>query len=86
MNIVMWMLAGAIVGWVGFSFMRYNEERGLMVSAIIGAIGGLVGGKLLAPMLMTVPDAFSAAGLVFAAFVAAAALFAGDLIQDRWGV
>ena len=86
MNVVMWMLAGAIVGWIGFSYMRFNEERGLLVSAIIGAIGGLVGGKILAPMFMTVPDAFSAAALVFATVVAAALLFAGNLVYQRWGV
>jgi uncharacterized membrane protein YeaQ/YmgE (transglycosylase-associated protein family) len=86
MNIAMWMLAGAIVGWIGFSYMRFNQERGLLISAIIGAIGGLIGGKILAPMFMTVPDAFSVAALVFAALVAAAALLAGNLVYHRWGV
>jgi uncharacterized membrane protein YeaQ/YmgE (transglycosylase-associated protein family) len=89
MNIVLWMLAGAILGWVGFSYMRFNEERGLLVSAIIGAIGGLVGGKLIEPMFMdaqTVAGAFSTSGLVFAAIAAAGLLFAGNLVYNRWGV
>lgn len=89
MNIVMWMLAGAIVGWIGFSYLRFNEERGLLVSAIIGAGGGLLGGKLIEPMFMdpqAVAGAFSTSGLVFAAIVAAGALAAGNLIQNRWGV
>jgi len=89
MNIVMWMLAGAIVGWIGFSYLRFNEERGLVVSAIIGAIGGLVGGKLIEPMFVDAPavaGAFSASGLIFAAIVAAGVLFAGNLVYDKWGV
>lgn len=89
MNIVLWMLAGAILGWIGFSYMRFNEERGLMVSAIIGAIGGLIGGKIIAPMFTeaeAVAGAFSTSGMVFAAIVAAALLFAGNLVHSRWGV
>jgi len=88
MNIVMWMLAGAILGWIGFSYMRFNEERGLLVSAIIGAVGGLIGGQLIAPMFTeaAVAGAFSTSGMVFAAIVAAGLLFAGNLVHDRWGV
>ena len=89
MNIFIWMLAGALLGWIGFSYMRFNEERGLLVSAIIGAVGGLIGGNIIAPMFMAaqkVPDAFSASSLVVAAIVAAALLFAGNLIYQRWGV
>jgi uncharacterized membrane protein YeaQ/YmgE (transglycosylase-associated protein family) len=85
----MWMLAGAMVGWIGFSYLRFNEERGLVVSAIIGAAGGLLGGKLIEPMFMdpqVVAGAFSTSGLVFAALVAAGVLAAGNLIYNRWGV
>jgi len=89
MNIAMWMLAGAILGWVGFTYMRFNEQRGMMVSVIIGTIGGLVGGKMIAPMFsaaQAVPDAFSSSALVFAVAIAAAFLAAGNLIYNKWGV
>ena len=89
MNIVLWMLAGSALGWVGYSFLRFNEERGLMVSVIIGAVGGIVGGKLIAPMFTAaaaVPGDFSSSALVFAAAVAAASLAAGNLVYNRWGV
>jgi len=87
-DIAIWMLAGAALGWAGFSYMQYNEERGLMVSAIIGAIGGVIGGKLIAPMFTDAPvaGAFSISALVFAAIVAAGVLFAGNLIHNKWGV
>ena len=89
MNIVVWMLAGGMLGWVGFKFAGFNEERGMVVSIIIGAVGGFFGGKLIAPMFTAaaaVPEAFSLSALFFAAAVAAAALAAGNLVYKRWGM
>ena len=89
MNIVMWIVAGGILGWVGFAFVGFNEDRGMVVSVIIGSVGGLFGGKLIAPMFTaaaTIPDAFSLSAVFFAAAVAAAFLAVGDLVDKRWGV
>ena len=89
MNIVIWMLAGALLGWIGFSYLQFNEERGKLVSMIIGAVGGLIGGNVIAPMFMEaqkIPGDFNAAALVFAAIVAAGLLAAGNLVHNRWGV
>ena len=89
MNIVIWMLAGALLGWIGFSHLQFNQERGRLVSMVIGAVGALIGGNVIAPMFtaaQAVPGAFSASALVFAAIVAAGLLFAGNLVHDRWGV
>ena len=89
MNIAMWVLAGGVLGWVGYKFLDVNSGRGMIVSMIIGAVGGLLGGKIIAPMftaVAAVPADFSSSALFFAAVVAAAFLFAGNLIHDRWGV
>ena len=89
MNIAMWVLAGGILGLVGYKFLDVNSGRGLIVSVIIGAVGGFFGGKIIAPMfsaVAAVPADFSSSALFFAAVVAAAFLFAGNLIHDRWGV
>jgi uncharacterized membrane protein YeaQ/YmgE (transglycosylase-associated protein family) len=89
LNIAMWVLAGGVLGWVGFQYLEINSGRGLMVSVIIGAVGGFFGGKVVAPMFTTaaaIPADFSSSALVFAALAAAAFLYAGNLIHDRWGV
>lgn len=89
MNIVMWVLAGGIVGWIGYSFLGYNEHRGLKVSIIIGGFGGFIGGKLIAPMFSAaaaVPGDLSVSTLLIAAAAASAFLFVGNLVHDRWGI
>jgi uncharacterized membrane protein YeaQ/YmgE (transglycosylase-associated protein family) len=89
MNIVIWMLAGGILGWAGFSFLDFNEWRGLKVSIAIGAAGGFFGGQMIAPMFTSaaaVPGDFSSSALLFAVALAAAFLAAGNLVYHRWGV
>jgi uncharacterized membrane protein YeaQ/YmgE (transglycosylase-associated protein family) len=89
MNIAIWVLAGGILGWIGYQFLDLNGGRGLIVSIVIGAVGGFVGGNVIAPMfsaVAAVPANFSSSALLYAAAVAAGFLFAGNLIHDRWGV
>jgi uncharacterized membrane protein YeaQ/YmgE (transglycosylase-associated protein family) len=88
MNVAIWMLSGALVGWLGYSVLGFNQARGKMVSIVIGAIGGFVGGNLVAPMFITSspPSEFSFPALVFAAAFAAAFLAIGNLMYTRWGV
>jgi len=89
MNIVVWMLTGGMLGWIGYSFLGFNEGRSMMVSIVIGAVGGVVGGKMIAPMFSAVaaaPGGFSVMALLFAAAVAAAFLALGSLVHQRWGV
>jgi uncharacterized membrane protein YeaQ/YmgE (transglycosylase-associated protein family) len=89
MNIAMWVLAGGVLAWFGQAFLGFNEKRNLMVTLLIGAVGGFFGGKVLAPLFTTassVAGEFSSAALIFAVAAAAAFLFAGNLIYERWDV
>ena len=89
MNIALWILAGAVVGWLAYAVAGFNAERGLMVSVIIGAFGGFVGGMALAPMIMSAaaaPPGVSTSALVIAVLVAATFLFLCNVSQKRWGI
>lgn len=90
MEMIFCLLAGGALGWIACSYLRFNAERGVMVSVLIGAVGGLIGGKGIAPMFTAATAAPAAAGvspdaLLFAAAAAAVCLFAGDRLQ-RWGM
>ena len=89
MNIIMWMVAGAALGWAGYAVLHYNESRGMLISMIIGVAGGVAGGKLVAPMfgvIDSIPEAFSMAALICALASAAVLLFVGDKVHARFGV
>ena len=88
MNIVVWMLAGATLGWAAYLFLGFNEARGRAFSIVVAAIGGYFGGQVVAPLFTAaaLPGDFSLSALLFAAAVAAAFLAVGDLVGKRWGV
>ena len=89
MNIVMWMLLGGALGWAAFARLGINEKRGIIVSIIIGAMGGLVGGQMLAPLMSSSPIVsgdFNVQALFIAAISASACLAIGNMIEQRFGV
>lgn len=45
MGIILWIVFGAIVGWVASMFMGTNE--GLVLDIVLGIIGAVLGGWLM---------------------------------------
>lgn len=89
MNIALYALVGGIAGWVAFAVVGYNAERGLIVSLVMGALGALVGGHVIAPTLVSTAAAqtgVSMPAVIIAVAVAATCLFVGNQVQKRWGI
>lgn len=87
MNTVLWLIAGAILGWIGYTALGLNEAIGKMAPVILGAVSGVFGGKVIAPLFagaILVPDAFSLAALFFAAATSATILVATHMGLKRW--
>ena len=49
MHVVIWLIAGGVVGWVAGLIMRRRD--GVLLDIIIGIVGALVGGWFVAPLL-----------------------------------
>ena len=89
MNTFLWVCAGAALGWATFSYLGFSEGRGKFASMIIGAMGGVLGGKMIAPMLTApalVPADFSMSSLVIASLVAGTLLVVANLVYQRWDI
>lgn len=46
MNILLWILFGALVGWIASLIMRTDAEQGAVANIIIGIIGAFIGGAI----------------------------------------
>ena len=45
--IVVWVIVGAIAGWLASLVMGTNRSQGLLADIVIGIVGGVLGGFLL---------------------------------------
>jgi len=50
MNYIVWLIAGAVIGWVASVLMRTNSRQGLLMDIIVGIVGAFIGGYFLSPM------------------------------------
>jgi len=46
-NILVWIIIGAIAGWLASIVMKTNASQGLLTDIIVGIVGGLIGGFVL---------------------------------------
>lgn len=44
MEIIGWLLFGALTGWIASLIMRTDAEQGVMANIVIGIIGAFIGG------------------------------------------
>ncbi|MDB5164173.1 MAG: Transglycosylase-associated protein [Candidatus Saccharibacteria bacterium] len=44
MNIILWIVFGAIVGWIASLIMNTNQEMGAMANITVGIVGAFLGG------------------------------------------
>jgi uncharacterized membrane protein YeaQ/YmgE (transglycosylase-associated protein family) len=49
-NFLIWIIVGALIGWVASIIMRTNSRQGLIADIIVGIVGAFVGGYLLSPL------------------------------------
>jgi len=49
-NFIIWIIAGALIGWVASIIMRTNNRQGLIADIIVGIVGAFLGGYFLSPL------------------------------------
>ncbi len=47
MNILLWIVFGAIAGWIASLIMGTDARQGAVANILLGIVGGLVGGLIM---------------------------------------
>ena len=78
MNLIIWLVVGGILGWLASLVMKTDGQQGIILNVVVGIIGALIAGYLIAPLFGTGTinsNDFSVAGLLVS-FLGAAVLLA----------
>jgi uncharacterized membrane protein YeaQ/YmgE (transglycosylase-associated protein family) len=61
MNLIIYLIAGAIVGYIASRIMRTNSQQGLLLDIVVGVVGAYLGGYFLSPIFKvgTINDAIT---------------------------
>ena len=51
MNLIIYLIAGAIVGYVASRIMHTNSQQGTLIDIIVGVIGAFIAGYFISPLL-----------------------------------
>jgi len=50
MNFIIWLIAGAVIGWLASVLMHTNSQQGLLLDIVVGIVGAFVAGYFLSPV------------------------------------
>ena len=51
MNIIIYLIAGAIVGYIASRIMHTNSQQGLLLNIVVGVVGAFLAGYFISPLL-----------------------------------
>jgi len=75
-SIVVWVIVGAIAGWLASLVMGTNRSQGLLADILVGILGGVIGGFVLNALGVGAAVTGINVGSIVVAFVGAIILIA----------
>lgn len=78
MNFIIWIVVGGVLGWLASLVMRTDAQQGLILNVVVGIVGALLGGWLLAPLfgVGTINQGDFSIGALLVSFLGAVILLA----------
>jgi uncharacterized membrane protein YeaQ/YmgE (transglycosylase-associated protein family) len=47
MGIILWIIFGALVGWIASLIMKTDAQQGALLNIIVGIVGAVIGGWIM---------------------------------------
>jgi len=51
MNLIVYLIAGAIVGYIASRIMHTNSQQGLIMDIVVGVVGAFLAGYFITPLV-----------------------------------
>ena len=78
MLFIIWIVVGGILGWLASLVMKTDAQQGLLLNVVVGVVGALLSGWIIAPLLGTgtINQSDFSLGALLASFLGAVVLLA----------
>lgn len=83
MNIILWLILGALAGWLASIIMGKNSQMGVGANILFGVLGGIVGGFLASLLGLGGITGFNLGSLLIAVAGACIVLFIVNMVQKK---
>jgi len=85
MNLIIFLSAGAFVGYIASRIMHTNSQQGPLLDIIVGVVGASLAGYMLSPLLGvgSINDAITIPALLASLVGAASLLLVYEMITRR---
>ena len=83
MDFLVWIIFGAIAGWIASIIMKKNKKMGAIANIVVGIIGAFLGGYIMELVGVEVEAGFNFTSLLVAIFGAVVLLFILGLFSRR---
>jgi len=84
MNLIIWLIAGGVIGWLASLLMGTDGEQGVLLNVLVGIVGAAIGGWVISPLvgIPSINDGSLALGALAVSLLGAVVLLAiVDLIR-----
>ncbi len=51
MNLLIWLVAGGLIGWLASLLMKTDGQQGIVLNVVVGIVGAMLGGWLISPLV-----------------------------------
>lgn len=85
MNIIIYLIAGAVVGYIASRIMRTSSQQGLLMDIVVGVVGAFLAGYFISPLLGvgTINDAITIPTLLVTLLGSVALLWIYKMVVSR---
>lgn len=83
MGILLWIIFGALAGWIASMIMKTDASQNTLMDIIMGVVGAIVGGFIMEFFGQSGVNGFNIYSLVVAVLGACVVIFVGRMLRNR---
>lgn len=83
MGILLWIIFGALAGWIASVVMKTDSSQSTTTDIILGIVGSVVGGFLMGTVGQSGVTGFDVRSLLVAVIGAVVVIYIGRMVKNR---